>query len=113
MGGEHVNYPCCGNSHKPSMRLSPPLFPLPPSPGILGRESMFNLQRSAFEVTFQPGACVQTCRLTLISAPMESQISSAWPSAARQYCWLHFPRWPFSPPPPPRPPQAHRPQPGR
>lgn len=65
---------------------------------------MFNLQRSTFEVTFQPGACAQTCRLTLISAPMESQISSAWPTAARQYCWLHFPRWPFSPPPPAAPP---------
>lgn len=35
----------------------PTSFPLPPSPGILGRESMFNLQRSTFEVTFQPGAC--------------------------------------------------------
>lgn len=58
-GGGHVNYQCCGNSRKP-IEAQPTSFPsLPPSLPLLGSwgETMFNLQRSVFKVTFQPGGC--------------------------------------------------------
>lgn len=37
--GEHVNYPCCGNSHKPSMRPSPRLSLSLPLLGSLGERA--------------------------------------------------------------------------